>query len=225
MSNLCFHVKLVCMLINILFLIFYATYFNLISIHTAYQSIFELGKLGIAQFEDMNPSLNANKREFIGEIKRCDEMQRRLRYFRSQLVRYNLKTQHEPELKQFNFSDLEAELEERDQAIQTHTSKLESISLQENEIIEIKHVIKIGSSLREDVPKLEDEEPLVAQGYAPINSDLFSVKLGTVTGVIPSSKVETLQRMCYVLSRGNIFVRTLPVPEKTLDPATVCYSN
>lgn len=186
----------------------------------AYQSVFDLGKLGIAQFEDMNPSINANAREFIGEIKRCDEMLRRLRYFRTQLVRHNLQTEHEPEIKQFNFTEIESQFEELERTIQTHTNNLESIKKHENEILEFKYVLELGSSLNEDAPVLEDNPAEIPADYHPIRAETGTVKLNSVCGVIPADKVETLQRMCYVVSRGNVFVRTIPVPQKTLDVGT-----
>ena len=164
--------------------------------------------------------MNANNREFIGEIKRCDEMLRRLRYFRSQMISSNLETKHDPELKQYSFTDVEAELEEYEKTIRDDTSKIETIKRHENELIEIKHVIELGSTLREEIPNLDDASDLSAD-YRPINSDPQSVRLNTVTGVIPFDKIELLHRMCFVMSRGNIIIKTAPLPQKTLSVDTV----
>ena len=170
----------------------------------------------------MNPSMNANSREFIGEIKRCDEMLRRLRYFRSQLVQNKMTTKHDPELKQFNFTDIEAQFEEYERTIQGHTSNLKKITSQINELVELRYVIELGAKLREEPPNLDENTAPDAQEYKPILSDPLSVKLGTVAGVIPSSKVETLLYMIKVQSWNNVFVKTIPIPEKTLAADSVC---
>lgn len=48
---------------------------------SAYDSINELGELGLVQFRDLNPSINAFQRKFVNELRRCDEMERKLSKF------------------------------------------------------------------------------------------------------------------------------------------------
>lgn len=54
----------------------------------AYHCISELGELGMAQFRDGNPNVNAFQRKFVNEVRRCDEMERKL----SKFIIYYLKT-------------------------------------------------------------------------------------------------------------------------------------
>lgn len=61
-----------------------------LQVESAYQSISELGELGLAQFRDLNPELNSFQRKFIGEVKRCDEMERRLRFLEKEIVKCNI---------------------------------------------------------------------------------------------------------------------------------------
>lgn len=49
----------------------------------AYHCISELGEIGFAQFRDVNPNVNAFQRKFVNEVRRCDEMERKLRKFYS----------------------------------------------------------------------------------------------------------------------------------------------
>ncbi|KAG5639883.1 hypothetical protein DXG03_002610, partial [Asterophora parasitica] len=51
----------------------------------AHDTVAELGELGNVQFKDLNPSVNPFNRSFIGEIRRIDEMARRVRFFSSQI--------------------------------------------------------------------------------------------------------------------------------------------
>ncbi|KAJ7250453.1 hypothetical protein B0H12DRAFT_662094 [Mycena haematopus] len=47
----------------------------------AHDTVAELGELGNVQFKDLNPSINPFQRSFVGEIRRIDEMARRVRFF------------------------------------------------------------------------------------------------------------------------------------------------
>lgn len=61
-----------------------------LQVESAYQSISELGELGLAQFRDLNPELNSFQRKFIGEVKRCDEIERRLRFLEKEIIKCNI---------------------------------------------------------------------------------------------------------------------------------------
>ena len=45
----------------------------------AYSSISELGELSIVQFRDLNPNVNSFQRKFVNELRRCEEMERKIR--------------------------------------------------------------------------------------------------------------------------------------------------
>uniref|UniRef100_A0AAY4C0X0 V-type proton ATPase subunit a n=1 Tax=Denticeps clupeoides TaxID=299321 RepID=A0AAY4C0X0_9TELE len=43
---------------------------------SAYNCVSELGELGIVEFRDLNPNVNAFQRKFVGEVRRCEEMEK-----------------------------------------------------------------------------------------------------------------------------------------------------
>ena len=46
-----------------------------------------MSPLGLAQFVDLNPDVSAFQRQFVGEVKRCEEMERKLRYVETEIVK------------------------------------------------------------------------------------------------------------------------------------------
>lgn len=52
---------------------------------SAYACVSELGELGLVQFNDLNPDTNAFQRKFVNEVRRCDEMERKLRFMEKEI--------------------------------------------------------------------------------------------------------------------------------------------
>ena len=57
----------------------------------AYNCIAELGELGLVQFVDLNPEISSFQRKFVSEVKRCEEMERKLRYIQRESLRDEIK--------------------------------------------------------------------------------------------------------------------------------------
>jgi len=57
----------------------------------AYECMAELGELGVVQFRDLNPDTNVFLRKFVGEVRRCDEMERKLKFIEGEIKKAGLK--------------------------------------------------------------------------------------------------------------------------------------
>ncbi|PAV63356.1 hypothetical protein WR25_24550 isoform B [Diploscapter pachys] len=51
----------------------------------AFACVAQLGELGIVQFRDLNPSVSSFQRKYVNEVRRCDELERKLRYLRREM--------------------------------------------------------------------------------------------------------------------------------------------
>ena len=70
------------------------TYVSLIMSEEAAPSfVRELGVLGCLQFADLNPELTPFQRRYVAYIKRCDEIERKIRYLNGEVKRLNVPVQ------------------------------------------------------------------------------------------------------------------------------------
>jgi V-type ATPase 116kDa subunit family len=56
-----------------------------ISHDVAHDTVDALGHLGVLQFKDLNPDVNALQRNFVAEVKRLDDMERKLAFLEQQV--------------------------------------------------------------------------------------------------------------------------------------------
>ncbi|XP_066574738.1 V-type proton ATPase 116 kDa subunit a 3 isoform X2 [Amia ocellicauda] len=54
---------------------------------SAYDCVSELGELGLVEFRDLNPGVNSFQRKFVGEVRRCEEMEKTLSFLEQEIQR------------------------------------------------------------------------------------------------------------------------------------------
>ncbi|CAH2105377.1 unnamed protein product [Euphydryas editha] len=191
----------------------------------AYTSVSELGETGTVQFRDLNADVNAFQRKFVNEVRRCDEMERKLRYIEAEVHKDKV---HVPPVKDMprapnprEIIDLEAHLEKTENEILELSHN--AINLKQNylELTELKHVLEkteaffaaqeeIGmDSLTKSLISDEAGQQAVTRG-----------RLGFVAGVVQRERVPAFERMLWRISRGNVFLRRAELDKPLEDPNT-----
>ncbi|CAG4918975.1 unnamed protein product [Colias eurytheme] len=191
----------------------------------AYTSVSELGEAGSVQFRDLNPDVNAFQRKFVNEVRRCDEMERKLRYIEAEVHKDKV---HVPAVKDIprapnprEIIDLEAHLEKTENEILELSHN--AINLKQNylELTELKHVLEkteaffmaqeeIGmDSLTKSLISDETGQQAATRG-----------RLGFVAGVVQRERVPAFERMLWRISRGNVFLRRAELDQPLEDPAS-----
>jgi V-type H+-transporting ATPase subunit a len=70
------------------------TYVSIIlSEESAPACVRELGSMGCIQFNDLNPDLTPFQRRYVAYVKRCDEIERKIRYFNGEVKKMGLTVQ------------------------------------------------------------------------------------------------------------------------------------
>ncbi|GAQ77930.1 vacuolar proton ATPase [Klebsormidium nitens] len=208
----------------------------IIPAEAAHETVSYLGDIGLLQFKDLNADKSAFQRTYANQVKRCAEMARKLRFFKDQIQKADLRisTGGTTE-KELDLDELEGKLTELETELLEINSNSEKLRRSQSELVELKLVLeKAGSFFTQArdgaaVQQRELEDSVVAS--ESMDSPLLLeqemqtdpskvVRLGFVTGLVPKAKSITFERVLFRATRGNMFLRLAPVETPVIDPQT-----
>ncbi|XP_055906180.1 V-type proton ATPase 116 kDa subunit a 1-like [Eupeodes corollae] len=190
----------------------------------AYATVSELGEAGCVQFRDLNDGVHLFQRKFVGEVRRCEELERKIRYIEKELAKEGFEL---PELNENipsapnprEIIDLEAHLEN------TENEMLElnqnEVSLRSNymELTELRQVLENTDDFfsEQEVLNLDSNR---RYSISAVMNHSGRGELGFVAGILKRERVFGFERMLWRISRGNVFLRRVDLNEAFKDPAT-----
>jgi len=146
----------------------------------AHDCLADLGKLGVIQFTDLNPDLTPFQRRYVSYVKRCDELERKLRFFASECDRFDLTLESAGNVDDFiqnstiaaagavaeggksgaqQLEKLEVELEGYESQLKELNSYSEKLTIEYNEKVELQEVLeKARRFFMTDAPRLAVSE-------------------------------------------------------------------
>jgi V-type H+-transporting ATPase subunit a len=199
----------------------------------AHETVDRLGDKGLVMFKDLNSDKTAFQRTFANYVKRCDEMERVLRYLDTSVNNANIKVANravdrrdEP-----NFTDLQMKLEELEKEVRKLNDSQETLQRTHDEVVELKCVLDTASTffgtsigdIGTGEETFTEHEPVATpllEAQNPIGGKFVAQRLGCVTGVIMSSDTRRFERMLWRATRGNVYIKSAPIKEAIKDPKT-----
>ncbi|XP_042248721.1 V-type proton ATPase 116 kDa subunit a isoform X1 [Thunnus thynnus] len=190
----------------------------------AYCCVSELGEIGMVQFRDLNPDVNVFQRKFVNEVRRCEEMDRKLRFVEKEIKKANIPivdTGENPEVPfPRDMIDLEATFEKLENELKEINTNQEALKKNFLELTELKHILRRTQQFfdeMEDPSLLEESSTLLDPNEVNRGAPL---RLGFVAGVIGRERIPTFERMLWRVCRGNVFLRQADIEDPLEDPAT-----
>ncbi|XP_071654289.1 V-type proton ATPase 116 kDa subunit a 1 isoform X3 [Patagioenas fasciata] len=193
----------------------------------AYCCVSELGELGKVQFRDLNPDVNVFQRKFVNEVRRCEEMDRKLRFVEKEIKKANIPITDTGENPEVPFPrdmiDLEANFEKIENELKEINTNQEALKRNFLELTELKFILRKTQQFFDEMadPDLLEEsssllEPSEMGRGAPL-------RLGFVAGVINRERIPMFERMLWRVCRGNVFLRQAEIENPLEDPVTGDY--
>uniref|UniRef100_A0A8C2HTU4 V-type proton ATPase subunit a n=1 Tax=Cyprinus carpio TaxID=7962 RepID=A0A8C2HTU4_CYPCA len=193
---------------------------------SAYCCVSELGEIGMVQFRDLNPDVNVFQRKFVNEVRRCEEMDRKLRFVEKEIKKANIAVVDTGENPEVPFPrdmiDLEATFEKLENELKEINTNQEALKKNFLELTELKHILRrtqqfFDEAHHHDPALLEESSTLLDPNEVGRAAPL---RLGFVAGVIGRERIPTFERMLWRVCRGNVFLRQADIEDPLEDPAT-----
>ncbi|XP_065174747.1 V-type proton ATPase 116 kDa subunit a 1-like [Sycon ciliatum] len=199
---------------------------------SAYQCLDQLGELGLVQFRDLNPDVNSFQRRYTDEIRRCDEMERRLRFLTKEIERAGITILENAEEANAPLPSDMLEMEERYEKLEAEIREINTNQERLNrnclELTELKHII------RQTVNFFAEAEQAFTGAPADLNFSMSheeerglmddnqqrSRPLQFLAGVIHRQRLAVFERLLWRACRGNVFLRYQELDEEINDPST-----
>ncbi|KAG2365868.1 V-type ATPase, V0 complex, 116kDa subunit family [Suillus spraguei] len=213
----------------------------LIPTEVAHDTVAELGELGNVQFKDLNPAVNPFQRSFVGEIRRTEEMARRVRFFESQIQKEKDVVPIRPLYDSaslvtvgpsaaHNIDELDVTLAAHETRLVQMNDSYKTLSERTRELVEARHVLRETAVFFE---KAETQQTDIRTSFddssAPLlqHDDREQQYLSTVqfdlefvAGTIDRTRISTFERVLWRVLRGNLYMNHTDITEPFIDPAT-----
>ncbi|CAL2033061.1 unnamed protein product [Caenorhabditis brenneri] len=198
---------------------------------SAYQCVAELGELGMAQFIDLNEDQNSYQKKFVNEIRRCEEMERKINFLQNEIINDTVSIpdcdDYIPAPQPKHMVAMEDSLESLEQEILQINKNTKILTTNHVKLLEMKAVLENFTNFVDDESKKEavssiseasrgESGPLI---YGTVQESEKPIKDGNelkfVTGVVQRTKTVAFERFIWRISRANIFSKFVPILEKT----------
>nr|XP_044988430.1 V-type proton ATPase 116 kDa subunit a2 isoform X2 [Jaculus jaculus] len=196
---------------------------------TAYECLSALGEKGLVQFRDLNQNVSSFQRKFVGEVKRCEELERILVYLVQEITRADIPLPEgeasppAPPLKQV--LEMQEQLQKLEVELREVTKNKEKLRKNLLELTEYTHMLRVTKTFvrrnvefeptYEEFPTLENDSLL---DYSCMQR--LGAKLGFVSGLIHQGKVEAFEKMLWRVCKGYTIVTYAELDECLEDPET-----
>ncbi|KAI8927172.1 V-type ATPase, V0 complex, 116kDa subunit family [Entophlyctis helioformis] len=211
-----------------------------IPLEIAPQTVAELGECGQIQFNDLNGKVNAFQRTFVNEIKRLNEMERKIRFIFAQAEKLDIKVPSCDPLapyartrSQVEIDQLDASLSELESKIMQMNNSYETLNKRFHELTELRHVLRETAVFFQEaesradviggINHQEDTHLLTAAERESMEQGdraARAISLAFVAGVIPRPRMATFERILFRALRGNLYMNHAEIGEAIKDPTT-----
>jgi len=202
----------------------------------------EIGKLNAVEFVDLTPNEPVYSKLFTKWIKRAEDVERTLRFFETEMNRFEIPIKKAKDPSQFLelvrarartmerderflFEDLEREVQEADAGLSRQIQAFEAALETRNGIMEHLAVLKRLADLIAPERSGSLNDSMFSEASALINQSFHEAaesggRFKIVSGCISANLAQKFQRMIFRASRGKVLTFLDEIEEKFVNPKT-----
>jgi len=213
----------------------------------AHDCLADLGNLSVVQFTDLNPDLTPFQRRYVSYVRRCDELERKLRFFMHEIELFDLEVKPAGQPQEFLdvaalgkketgaqiLEAMETELEEYENQLKELNGYNEKLTGEYNAKVELQEVLeKARRFFMTDAPRLavselstksdrkgDDKEEALIDEEGGAQNDM-DMRFSSITGVVSEDEKTRFERMIFRATRGNCYIRFAPIKQPIICPKT-----
>ena len=200
----------------------------------AHDTVTALGEVGLVQFRDLNPDRSAFQRTYANQVKRCDEMLRKMRYFAEQMHKAGLVAvpRADAEDRPYHLDELEARLEELEHELRQITANTEKLRKSHSELVELQLVLEKAGGFFDDARADAAGAPMASRSGASSNGGASSsrsdITISGGVGLLGGATGADAEMGESLLGDGSAHSRSASrsfseyeMPQSALDPKAV----
>ncbi|KAJ3664947.1 hypothetical protein Zmor_000476 [Zophobas morio] len=190
----------------------------------AYYVISELGEIGAVQFLDLNKDVTSFQRNFVDDVRRCHEMERKLRYIESELENHGVTispcSENVKALPPNEIADLERNISRSEEELKKLTLNAYSLKQCSLELLELKQVLEKAEAFLRKRDEIFGYD--LSRNVGEDQSSTIINQFNFVTGIINREKMKSFETMLWRVCKGNVFFEKVEIENPLEDLASDC---
>ncbi|EQC28004.1 hypothetical protein SDRG_14276 [Saprolegnia diclina VS20] len=199
----------------------------------AHDCVTMLGGLGVVEFTDLNPELTPFHRRYVSFVKRCDEMDCKLRFFEGEMTKFKITAKSAGSADSFladsvdvrygsqDLDELERILEDKEHELVQLNSMHEKLTREYDERKELQEIIsRVGEFFEVEIPDASNSVSFDVDSPIEASETDLAIRFKNITGVVSANERIKFERMVFRATRGNCFTRFSAIDELLVDPGT-----
>jgi len=188
----------------------------------------EIGELGLVQFVDLNRNVSAFQKKYVQEIRRCDEIERELRFFRSQINNENIRpikhdANYNPKFGNETIDTLEEKIKNNERKLIEFNDNQSNMNTSYNQLVQMKNVLEkvdeylAQSDYKEPTTTNDSSEEKVEISDASLIDHSGENNFKIISGVIDRKKIFSFQKIIWRALRGNLLFHHMEIEEPSVE--------
>ncbi|KAK3515611.1 hypothetical protein QTP70_024840 [Hemibagrus guttatus] len=193
---------------------------------SALSCVNELGLLGLVEFRDLNPGMSSSQRRFVNEVRKCEEIERIIKYLEGEILRCNIPITSGSRSEETQCSrdtlELESEVKALEQELKEINCNHATLKRNLTELLEISallgviHEVFQECEMQPPCTDLQSDRPHVTQRLNSI-STITAPKLWFIAGVIKHDRFPAFEKVLWRLFHENFLLRRAEIQQQPVD--------